>query len=50
MTIYNPATLPQNDNLNRFAFVINVEEQIFIRKGKMIAFYGAQRFEAMGNS
>lgn len=50
MTIYNPATLPQNDNLNRFAFVINVEEQIFIRKGKMIAYYGALRFEAMGNS
>lgn len=50
MTIYNPATLPQNDNLNRFAFVVNVEEQIFIRKGKMIAFYGALRFEAMGNS
>ena len=50
MTIYNPATLPQNDNLHRFAFVINVEEQIFIRKGKMIAFYGALRFEAMGNS
>jgi uncharacterized protein (AIM24 family) len=50
MTIYNPATLPQNDNLNRFAFVVGVEEQIFIRKGKMIAFYGALRFEAMGNS
>lgn len=50
MTIYNTATLPQNDNLNRFAFVINVEEQIFIRKGKMIAYYGALRFEAMGNS
>ena len=50
MTIYNPATLPKNDNLNRFAFVVSVDEQIFIRKGKMIAFYGALRFEAMGNS
>jgi uncharacterized protein (AIM24 family) len=50
MTIYNPATLPKGDNLNRFAFVIDVQEQIFIRKGKMIAFYGALRFEAMGTS
>jgi hypothetical protein len=38
MTIYNPDTLPKNDNLNRFAYVIDVKEQIFIRKGKMIAF------------
>jgi uncharacterized protein (AIM24 family) len=50
MTIYNPATLPKNDNLNRFSFVVDVDEQIFIRKGKMIAFYGALRFEAMGSS
>jgi len=50
MTIYNPATLPKNDNLNRFAFVVDIDEQIFIRKGKMIAFYGALRFEAMGTS
>ena len=50
MTVYNPATLPKNDNLNRFAYVIDVKEQIFIRKGKMIAFYGELRFEAMGSS
>lgn len=50
MTIYNPATLPKNDNLNRFAFVVDVTEQIFIRKGKMIAFYGNLSFEAMGSS
>lgn len=50
MTIYNPDTLPKNDNLNRFSYVIDVKEQIFIRKGKMIAFYGELRFEAMGSS
>lgn len=50
MTIYNPANLPKNDNLNRFAFVVDVTEQIFIRKGKMIAFYGSLSFEAMGSS
>src|SRR5687767_4542613 len=50
MTIYNPDTLPKNDNLNRFAFVIDVKDQMFIRKGKMIAFYGGMTFEAMGSS
>ena len=50
MTTYNPETLPKNDNLNRFSYVIDVKEQIFIRKGKMIAFYGELRFEAMGSS
>lgn len=50
MTLYNPASLPKNDNLNRFAFAIDVQENLFIRKGKMIAYYGALRFEAMGRS
>src|SRR6476660_1546133 len=47
-TIYNPSNLPVNDNLNRFAFVADVKEQMFIRKGKMIAFYGELTFSAMG--
>lgn len=50
MTIYNPSNLPKNDNLNRFAFVVDVEKEIFIRKGKMIAFYGQLKFEALGSS
>jgi len=50
MTIYNPGNLPKNDNLNRFAFVVDVEEEIFIRKGKMIAFYGQLQFQAIGSS
>lgn len=50
MTVYNPNNLPKNDNLNRFAFVVDVKEQIFIRKGKMIAFYGNLSFEALGSS
>ncbi|MBC7498895.1 MAG: AIM24 family protein [Herminiimonas sp.] len=50
MTIYNPTNLPRNDNLNRFAFVVGVEEEIFIRKGKMIAFYGQLQFESLGSS
>jgi uncharacterized protein (AIM24 family) len=50
MTIYNPNTLPKNDNLNRFAFVVDVADEIFIRKGKMIAFYGQLQFNALGSS
>ncbi|MES2935746.1 MAG: AIM24 family protein [Pseudomonadota bacterium] len=50
MTIYNPSNLPKNDNLNRFAFVVDVAQEIFIRKGKMIAFYGQLQFESMGSS
>ncbi|MEI6706312.1 MAG: AIM24 family protein [Methylococcales bacterium] len=50
MTSYNPNTLPKNDNLSRFAFVVDVEEEIFIRKGKMVAFYGQLQFESLGSS
>ncbi len=50
MTSYNPYNLPKNDNLNRFAFVVDVEEEIFIRKGKMIAYYGQLQFESLGSS
>lgn len=50
MTIYNPANLPKNDNLSRFAFVVDVAEEIFIRKGKMIAYYGQLQFDALGSS
>lgn len=50
MTVYNPANLPKNDNLNRFAFAIAVEEEVFIRKGKMIAYYGQLQFESVGSS
>lgn len=50
MKIYNPNNLPKNDNLNRFAFVVDVKEEIFIRKGKMIAFYGQLQFESLGSN
>ncbi len=50
MTTYNPLNLPKNDNLNRFAFVVDVAEEIFLRKGKMIAYYGDLKFESLGSS
>ena len=48
MHIYNPGNLPKNDNLSRFAFVADVEKTMYIRKGKMIAYYGQLKFESLG--
>jgi uncharacterized protein (AIM24 family) len=41
--------LPKNDNINRYAFCVEVRDQIFIQKGKMIAYYGQLRFESLGS-
>lgn len=48
MHIHTPANLPKNDNLSRFAFVVDVTREIYIRKGKMIAYYGQLKFDALG--
>jgi uncharacterized protein (AIM24 family) len=48
-TIWSPNNLPSNDNLNPYTFVIDVQGEHFIRKGKMIAYYGNLRFEALGS-
>lgn len=48
--IYTPSTLPKNDNLSRFAYAIDVDAALFIQKGKMIAYYGSLKFEAVGSS
>lgn len=44
----NPTNLPRNDNINRFAFCVDVNGEMFIQKGKMIAYYGQLRFETLG--
>ncbi len=46
---YNRLTLPDNDNLNPYAFCLAVNGELFIQKGKMIAHYGDLRFEALGS-
>lgn len=50
MDILNPQTLPHDDNINPFAFSVDVVKDYIIRKGKMIAYYGNLRFEALGSS
>lgn len=49
-TVYSPLNLPKNDNINRFSYCIDVTDHMFIQKGKMIAYYGSLKFEALGSS
>lgn len=44
----NPTNLPSNDNVNPYAFCVEVNGETFIQKGKMIAYYGQLRFESLG--
>jgi uncharacterized protein (AIM24 family) len=46
---FNPQTLPSNDNVNPYAFCLDVEREVFIQKGRMIAYYGSLRFETLGS-
>lgn len=50
MQTLNPQTLPKNDNVNPYAFCLDVNGETFIQKGKMIAYYGGLRFETLGTS
>ncbi|MFB4318636.1 AIM24 family protein [Actinomadura sp. 21ATH] len=44
---FNAMTLPSNDNVNPYAFSVDLNGQWFAQKGKMIAYYGQVRFEAL---
>ncbi|MFD0853004.1 AIM24 family protein, partial [Actinomadura adrarensis] len=44
---FNAMTLPSNDNVNSYAFSVDLNGQWFAQKGKMIAYYGQIRFEAL---
>lgn len=43
----NPSTLPVNDNINPYAFCVDLAGEWFMQKGKMIAYYGQIRFEPL---
>lgn len=47
---YNYNNLPPDDNLNPYSYSFEVLGEMFIQKGKMIAYYGQLRFEALGTS
>ena len=43
-TALNPATLPVDDNINPYAFCVDLVGEWFMQKGRMIAYYGQIRF------
>ncbi|QTI69443.1 AIM24 family protein [Gordonia polyisoprenivorans] len=48
-TIWNPATLPSDDNIpdNDYSFCIDLNQPWFMSKGAMIAYYGQMNFTAL---
>jgi uncharacterized protein (AIM24 family) len=46
--VHDPFTLPSNDNVNPYAFSVDLDGQWFLQKGKMIAYYGQAEFHAIG--
>ncbi|MFI0353712.1 AIM24 family protein [Actinomadura sp. 9N407] len=44
---FNAMTLPSNDNVNPYAFSVDLNGQWFAQRGKMIAYYGQIKFEAL---
>lgn len=47
--VYDPYTLPSDDNVNPYAFSVELDGQWFLQKGKMIAYYGQVDFHAIGH-
>lgn len=47
LDVFDPNTLPTNDNVNPYAFSISLDKNWFLAKGAMIAYYGDARFEAV---
>jgi uncharacterized protein (AIM24 family) len=46
-TVLNPANLPVDDNLNPYAFCVDLTGEWFMQKGRMIAYYGQIRFSPL---
>lgn len=44
---YNAQTLPSNDNVNNYSFCIDLQGDYFVQRGKMIAYYGNVKFQAL---
>ncbi len=47
MSTYNPQTLPVDDNVNPYAFSIDLNGEWFTSKGAMIAYYGNIEFSGV---
>jgi uncharacterized protein (AIM24 family) len=47
--VFDPYSLPDDDNVNPYAFSVALDGQWFLQKGKMIAYYGQVDFHAIGH-
>ncbi|MEU6344292.1 MULTISPECIES: AIM24 family protein [unclassified Streptomyces] len=47
--VHDPYTLPVDDNVNPYAFSVDLKGQWFLQKGKMIAYYGQISFHGIGH-
>ncbi|WP_037606930.1 AIM24 family protein [Streptacidiphilus rugosus] len=46
--IWDPSTLPADDNVNPYAFSVALDGRWFLQKGKMVAYYGDIAFHPIG--
>ncbi|MDH6128003.1 uncharacterized protein (AIM24 family) [Kitasatospora sp. GP82] len=46
--VYDAHSLPVNDNVNPYAFSVDLNGPYYLQKGKMIAYYGDIRFSGIG--
>ncbi|NJQ00777.1 AIM24 family protein [Streptomyces zingiberis] len=47
--VYDPQTLPADDNVDAYTFCVALDGQWFLQKGKMIAYYGEITFDGVGH-
>jgi uncharacterized protein (AIM24 family) len=47
--VHDPNTLPSDDNVNPYAFSVDLNGQWFLQKGRMVAYYGQIDFHAIGH-
>ncbi|QLE74023.1 AIM24 family protein [Streptomyces rectiverticillatus] len=47
--VFDAHTLPADDNVNPYAFSVDLDGQWFLQKGKMIAYYGRIEFHGIGH-
>lgn len=47
--VHDPYSLPVDDNVNPYAFSVDLKGQWFLQKGKMIAYYGQISFHGIGH-
>ena len=47
MDVYDAGSLPSDDNVNAYAFCLDLAHDWFLQKGAMIAYYGNARFDPL---